>query len=90
MNKDKVFANTGENKHRRALFSPSKLPKEPVTFEVEAPKQKELLSSPVSSPVKSGQKASPRKPVHSKYRHLQPDKYMPLPRKYNFLAEVFR
>ena len=91
MNKDKNFANTGESKHRRQLFSPPKLSKEEVTLEVEASKPI-LPPSPVSSPVKSGIKASPRKiPQYIKHADLQtPDLYMPLPRKYRFLAEVFR
>ena len=91
MNKDKNFANTGESKHRRQLFSPPKLSKEVVTLEVESFKLKPT-SSPSSSPVKSGIKASPRKvPQYVKQDELlSPDAYMPLPRKYKFLAEVFR
>jgi len=91
LNKDKNFINTGENKHRRQLFSPPKLSKDVVTLEVDAVKYKPI-SSPKSSPVKSGLKASPRKvPQYVKHDELlSPDGYMPLPRKYKFLAEVFR
>ena len=91
LNKDKNFINTGENKHRRQLFSPPKLSKDVVTLEVDAVKYKPI-SSPKSSPVKSGLKASPRKvPQYVKHDELLfPDGYMPLPRKYKFLAEVFR
>ena len=91
LNKDKNFSNTGENKHRRQLFSPSKLSKEDVTLEVDTLKSKPI-SSPTSSPVKSGIKASPRKiPQYLKQDELRsPDRYLPLPRKYKFLAEVFR
>ena len=91
LNKDKNFANTGENKHRRQLFSPPKLSKEEVTLEVET--QKPVLpASPVTSPVKCAIKASPRKiPQYIKHADLRaPDVYMPLPRKYKFLADVFR
>jgi chromatin licensing and DNA replication factor 1 len=74
------------------LFSPPKLSKEEVTIEVVVPKTKPIVS-PVTSPVKAGIKASPRKdpPAHLKYDDLRvPDKFLPLPRKYKFLAEVFR
>ena len=91
LNKDKLFANTGENKHRRQLFSPPKLSKEAVTLEIDTVKAKPS-TSPISSPVKSGIKASPRKvPQFLKHEDLRvPDSFMPLPKKYKFLADVFR
>ena len=104
LNKDKKFRNTGEGLRtptkvshndiestRRQLFSPPKLSKEEVTIEVQSPKPKALVN-PNSSPVKAGIKASPRKvPAYVKHDELRtPDKFLPLPRKYRFLAEVFR
>lgn len=91
LNTDKNFATTGENKHRRQLFSPPQLSKEDVTLEIETLKPKPIVS-PITSPVKSDIKASPRKiPQYIKHADLLiPDGYMPLPRKYKFLAEIFR
>ena len=91
LNKNKNFANTGQNKHRRALFSPPKLSKDSVvTFEVEVQKEQLSTVSPISSPIKSlGAKASPRKPTYDGSALLS-TKDMPLPTSFKFLSEVFR
>ena len=104
LNKDKKFRNTGDGLRtptkvsnneiestRRQLFSPPKLSKGEVTIEVESPKPKAVVNLN-ASPVKAGIKASPRKvPSYVKHDELRtPDKFLPLPRKYKFLAEVFR
>jgi len=66
--------------------SPQKL------LEDHAPKAAAAATA-ISSPSKTGPKASPRKaiPAFVRYQELaQPDKYLPLPNRYKSLSEIFR